>query len=315
MANMLSPQEHYAKKFNEYKAQGVSNGQARDMALSDTEAYEGQRLRMLGNAFARYGVNDQGEMNRFGAQIANLMYGQNPQSVALYDQYYANPMQQWKFDKNMEVQDKLYGQKLDYGQHQYEWTKDLNNDKFNFSLQLQKNQGDVQKTITEMKLYYSGLEADKQRKFLLENPALAPLINGGKAKGEKEPSDTQVANMQNAQDAFDAAWNGNLYDDNISGTIDVLEKTKQKTADSAARNRLQAMQYALNAKREGVSLRDHDYTGSPDNFIKYYEAVAKDPNNADLVKELEYIYKAAKHKQANPDKQVPYDASFYTGTN
>jgi hypothetical protein len=74
------------------------------------------------------------------------------------------------------------------------------------------------------------------------------------------------------------------------------------------------MQYALNAKREGVALYDHGYLGAPDNFIAYYEAVANS-GNEDLVKELEWIYKAAKYKQANPDKQIPYDPSYYTGNN
>lgn len=313
MANMLSPQEHYAKKFNEYKAQGVSNGRAREMALSDTEAYEGQRLRMLGNAFARYGVNDQGEMNRFGAQIANLMYGQNPQSVALYDQYYASPMQQWKFDKNMDVMDKQYGQKLDYGQHQFEWNRDLNNDKFNFQLQLQKNQGDVQKTITEMQLYYRGLEADKQRQFLLENPALAPLMGGNsRAAKVKQPTEKQIADMQNARDTFDAAFNGNLHGDNIEAAIADLDKVKQNTSDEDARNTLEAMKYALNAKREGVALNDHGYIGAPDNFIDYYEAVANS-GHPELVASLKWIYEAAKAKKANPDKPIPYDPSYYTG--
>lgn len=314
MANMLSPQEHYAKKFNEYKAQGVSNGQAREMALNDTEAYEGQRMRMLGNAFARYGVNDQGEMNRFGAQIANLMYGQNPQSVALYDQYYANPMQQWKFDKNMEVQDKLYGQKLDFGQHQFDWTRQLNNDKFDFQLQLQKNQGDLQKTMLEMQMYYHGLEADKQRQFLIDNPALAPFVGGGKSKSAntKEPSEKQITTMQNARDIFDAAFNGNLYGDNIASAINELDKAKQSTSDEDARNTLEAMKYALNAKREGVALNDHGYIGAPDNFIDYYEAVANS-GHPELVASLKWIYEAAKAKKANPDKQIPYDPSYYTG--
>lgn len=315
VANMLTPQEYYQQQIQQNMANGMSRGRAEESALGALEAYEGKYRRTLGNAFARYGVNDQGEMNRFGAQIANLLYGQNPQSVALYDQYYANPMQQWKFDKNMEVQDKLYGQKLDFGQHQFEWNRDLNNDKFNFQLQLQKNQGDLQKTLLETQMYYRGLEADKQRQFLLDNPALAPLINGGKAKGEKEPSEQQKATILNAQDTFDAAWNGDLTGDSIAGAIDSLEKVKQKTADSATRNRLQAMQYALTAKREGTALNDHGYTGSPKNFIDAYEAVAHDPNNADLVKELEWIYKAAKYKQANPTKQIPYDASYYTGNN
>ncbi|WP_028130225.1 hypothetical protein [Selenomonas sp. AE3005] len=239
VANMLTPQEYYQQQIQQNMANGMSRGRAEESALGALEAYEGKYRRTLGNAFARYGVNDQGEMNRFGAQIANLLYGQNPQSVALYDQYYANPMQQWKFDKNMEVQDKLYGQKLDFGQHQFEWNRDLNNDKFNFQLQLQKNQGDVQKTITEMKLYYSGLEADKQRQFLLDNPALAPLINGGKASGKGTGlSKEQSQNIQTIKNLISQAREDVAYGKERAKDGDALVKLQETVNDLFSKGKI-----------------------------------------------------------------------------
>ena len=313
VANMLTPQEYYQQQIQQNMSNGMSRGRAEESALGALEAYEGKYRRTLGNAFARYGVNDQGEMNRFGAQIANLLYGQNPQSVALYDQYYANPMQQWKFNKNMEVQDKLYGQKVDFGQHQFDWNRALNNDKFNFQLRLQANNFDFQKTMAEAKMHYQSLEADKQRQFLLDNPALAPFVAGNsKATKGKQPTDKQIADMQNARDTFDAAFNGNLHGDNIEAAIADLDKVKQNTSDEDARSTLEAMKYALNAKREGVALNDHGYIGAPDNFIDYYEAVANS-GHPELVASLKWIYEAAKAKKANPDKPIPYDPSYYTG--
>ena len=164
-----------------------------------------------------------------------------------------------------------------------------------------------------MQLYYRGLEADKQRQFLLENPALAPLMGGNsRAAKVKQPTEKQIADMQNARDTFDAAFNGNLHGDNIEAAIADLDKVKQNTSDEDARNTLEAMKYALNAKREGVALNDHGYIGAPDNFIDYYEAVANS-GHPELVASLKWIYEAAKAKKANPDKPIPYDPSYYTG--
>ena len=223
VANMLTPQEYYQQQIQQNMANGMSRRRAEESALGALEAYEGQYRRTLGNAFARYGVNDQGEMNRFGAQIANLLYGQNPQNVALYDQYYANPMQQWKFDKNMEVQDKLYGQKVDFGQHQFDWNRALNNDKFNFQLRLQQNQGDLQKTLLGMQQDFQRLSAQEQRQFYIDNPALAmALATKGKGTGNntglsKKESET-LQSLENA----------------ISQAAQSVENSKTRTEDGNA---------------------------------------------------------------------------------
>ena len=220
VANMLTPQEYYQQQIQQNMANGMSRGRAEESALGALEAYEGKYRRTLGNAFARYGVNDQGEMNRFGAQIANLLYGQNPQNVALYDQYYANPMQQWKFDKNMEVQDKLYGQKVDFGQHQFDWNRQLNDDKFNFQLRLQQNQGDLQKTLLGMQQDFQRLSAQEQRQFYIDNPALAMVLaSKGKATGNasglsKKESET-LQSLENA----------------ISQAAQSVENSKSRTED------------------------------------------------------------------------------------
>lgn len=310
VANMLTPQEYYQQQIQQNMANGMSRGRAEESALGALEAYEGKYRRTLGNAFARYGVNDQGEMNRFGAQIANLLYGQNPQSVALYDQYYANPMQQWKFDKNMEVQDKLYGQKLDYGQHQFEWNRDLNNDKFNFQLQLQKNQGDLQKTLLETQMYYRGLAADKQRQFLLENPALAQLINGGKTNGEKELSDKEKTSALNIRDIYNAELQSL---ENVGATIEKLQAIKAKTADYDTRELIDDMCYSLNAHREAASWNDAGQKNRPtDNFRKYYEAVKRNP---DLVEDLRYIYDDAVYKKDHPNQSPPRSKEWYDARN
>jgi hypothetical protein len=159
-------------------ANGMSRGRAEESALGALEAYEGKYRRTLGNAFARYGVNDQGEMNRFGAQIANLMYGQSPQSVALYDQYYASPMQQWKFDKNMEVMDKQYGQKLDYGQHQFDWTRQLNNDKFDMQKWMTEYNGNKQMAMMKMQQEFQKASMDERIALAKNDPDLFALLNG-----------------------------------------------------------------------------------------------------------------------------------------
>lgn len=203
IANMLSPQEYYQQQYQQNLANGMSRRHAQASALDATEAYEGRYKRELGNAFTRYGVNDAGEMNRMGAMIANLMYGNNPQSVALYDQYYANPMQQWKFNKNMEVQDKLYGQKVDFGQHQFDWNRALNNDKFNFQLRLQANQFDFQKTMAEMQQAFAKATREEQIALAKENPQLFMMLHGGKnaqGTGLSKPEMTTAQSLKNSID-------------------------------------------------------------------------------------------------------------------
>ena len=260
VANMLTPQEYYQQQIQQNMANGMSRGRAEESALGALEAYEGKYRRTLGNAFARYGVNDQGEMNRFGAQIANLLYGQNPQNVALYDQYYANPMQQWKFDKNMEVQDKLYGQKVDFGQHQFDWNRQLNDDKFNFQLRLQQNQGDLQKTLLGMQQDFQRLSAQEQRQFYIDNPALAMVLaSKGKATGNasglsKKESET-LQSLENA----------------ISQAAQSVENSKSRTEDG-------------NAVEEARSLMEKLYADGKidkDTYTVAYDRINQLINNRD----------------------------------
>ncbi len=205
IANMATPQEYYQQQIQQNMANGMSRRRAEESALGALEAYEGQYRRTLGNAFARYGVNDQGEMNRFGAQIANLLYGQNPQNVALYDQYYANPMQQWKFDKNMEVQDKLYGQKVDFGQHQFDWNRQLNNDKFNMDKWMAQYNGNMTLALQKMKQDFQKASVDEQIALARDNPALYMLLYGGGKGNDSGLSKAQSETMQSLENAISQA--------------------------------------------------------------------------------------------------------------
>lgn len=225
ISNMLTPQEHYYKVLAEYKAQGMRDRPAREKALEEMERYEAEYQRKLGTAMTRYGVNDDGSMNRFGAQIADLIYLNNPQSLALYDRYYANPFQNWKFDKNMQVQDKLYNQKVDYGQHQFDWQSALI-----------RNKGDVEKTLIEAKNAGALALQNNKLAFLASHPELAGGGRRGSNSGKPDKAESQLAmslrnKTEQARQAIetsnpDREKSGDLLDDAIASNQKAYDEGK-----------------------------------------------------------------------------------------
>lgn len=200
ISQMLTPQEYYQQQIRQNMANGMSRRRAEESALGALEAYEGRYMRTIGDALPLYGANGKGEMDAIGTVLANRMYQQSPQSVALYDQYLVNPHDLWKFDKNMEVQDKLYGQKVDFGQHQFDWTRQLNNDKFNMDKWITQYNGNMTLALQKMKQDFQKASADEQIALARDNPALYMLLHGYGANGNgfTKPESETLQQLENA---------------------------------------------------------------------------------------------------------------------
>lgn len=144
--------EYFDDQYNALRQAGLTRNEATDEAARRAQRYQNERVRNLTNAFYAYGVDRDGSMNNNGAAILNLIYDEQPASAAMGMQNYATPIQTWKFNKNQEAANNAYQQKLDYGQHTFDWTRILNNDKFTAQEKMQAIANELQKYITNLKV-------------------------------------------------------------------------------------------------------------------------------------------------------------------
>lgn len=286
--------EYFDDQYNALRQAGLTRSEATDEAARRAQRYQNERVRNLTNAFYTYGVDRDGSMNNNGAAILNLIYDEQPASAAMGMQNYATPTQKWKFSKNQEAANNAYQQKLDYGQHTFDWARILNNDKFTAQEKMQAIANELQKYLANL-----NIDADLKKAQLNADTAVqvagirgAGGKSGGSSGGSdgKEPTDSQKTLMENAEDIYKKS-SSNL--NNVGEAIANLDKIEQKLSDSDVRQRIEDMKYALNARREFVSWNDHGRTGSADNAIDYYNSVSD--ANKDLVDDLKGLYDSASH--------------------
>ena len=284
--------EYFDDQYNALRQAGLTRSEATDEAARRAQRYQNERVRNLTNAYYTYGVDRDGSMNNNGAAILNLIYDEQPASAAMGMQNYATPIQNWKFNKNQEAANNAYQQKLDYGQHTFDWTRILNNDKFTAQEKMQAIANELQKYLANLKT-----DADLKKAQIGADTAVqvasirgAGKSGGGSGSGGKEPTDSQKTLMENAEDIYRNSSNSL---DNVGEAITNLDKIEQKLPDGDVRQRIEDMKYALNARREFVSWNDHGRTGSADNAIDYYDSVSD--ANKDLVSNLKGLYDSASH--------------------
>lgn len=284
--------EYFDDQYNALRQAGLTRSEATDEAARRAQRYQNERVRNLTNAYYTYGVDRDGSMNNNGAAILNLIYDEQPASAAMGMQNYATPIQNWKFNKNQEAANNAYQQKLDYGQHTFDWTRILNNDKFTAQEKMQAIANELQKYLANL-----NIDADLKKAQIGADTAVqvasirgAGKSGGGSGSDGKEPTDSQKTLMENAEDIYKNS-SSNL--NNVGEAIANLDKIKQKLSDSDVRQRIEDMKYALNARREFVSWNDHGRTGSADNAIDYYNSVSD--ANKDLVDDLKGLYDSASH--------------------
>lgn len=286
IAEMPTPNEYYYQRIQDYKAQGYRNSQAQRKAQEDTDLYNEQYKRKVGNAFTRYGINDNGEMNRFGTEIANLMYANNPQSIATYDQYYVNPANIWKFNKNMDVMRERFGQQMKMGDADF---------KHRMSLLDENGNIDIKKLAMQIKAGADLRNAAREfQRWMAENaPHNSGGGNNGGGSGEKEPSEAQQNYVNNAIDIYNKE-KGSLT--TVGDSKASLETIRSKVADASVKDYIYAMEMALDARREGVSWNDHGEKGESKHFLQYYDAVANS-DYPELVEDLKPIAEKARNSQ------------------
>lgn len=144
--------EYFDDQYNALRQAGLTRSEATDEAARRAQRYQNERVRNLTNAYYTYGVDRDGSMNNNGAAILNLIYDEQPASAAMGMQNYATPIQNWKFNKNQEAANNAYQQKLDYGQHTFDWTRILNNDKFTAQEKMQAIANELQKYLANLKV-------------------------------------------------------------------------------------------------------------------------------------------------------------------
>lgn len=144
--------EYFDDQYNALRQAGLTRSEATDEAARRAQRYQNERVRNLTNAYYTYGVDRDGSMNNNGAAILNLIYDEQPASAAMGMQNYATPIQNWKFGKNQEAANNAYQQKLDYGQHTFDWTRILNNDKFTAQEKMQAIANELQKYLANLKI-------------------------------------------------------------------------------------------------------------------------------------------------------------------
>ena len=304
MQNMKTSQEYFYEAKQRYLDQGVSDRRATQMAIDETRRYEGEYARKMASAMINYGVNDQSEMNKYAPYFAQMLYNNDPQSMAVFDAYQVNPKEQWKQNKEIETAGYLNGLRIAAADRNYEHTRQLKQDDYAFrdaqgdkARGFQANQAAQQHAFKkDLAAWAAGLDVDKQEALLQlaakygMDPADIFGKRGGGSSGNRdtEPPKQEAIAIQNIQDLYNK---GRQTLSNVQETINEMERIKEKISDPDTRSLIQDMEYALNAEREGVSWNDHGQSGDSQNFIDYYEAVK---NHPELVKHLEKIYEAAK---------------------
>jgi hypothetical protein len=110
-------------------------------------------------------------------------------------------------------------------------------------------------------MHYQSLEADKQRQFLLDNPALAPYLNGGKVKGTGNTNGLSKKESETLQSLENA----------ISQAAQSVENSKSRTEDG-------------NAVEEARSLMEKLYADGKidkDTYTVAYDRINQLINNRD----------------------------------
>lgn len=185
--------EYFDDQYNALRQAGLTRNEATDEAARRAQRYQNERVRNLTNAYYTYGVDRDGSMNNNGAAILNLIYDEQPASAAMGMQNYATPIQTWKFNKNQEAANNAYQQKLDYGQHTFDWARILNNDKFTAQEKMQAIANELQKYLANL-----NIDADLKKAQLNADTAVqvAGIRGAGKSGGGSNGSSGGLSKEQ-----------------------------------------------------------------------------------------------------------------------
>lgn len=290
----VTPEQYYQQIYNNARDNGASRKVAEQYAQAQTEKYQADRYARMQQAFFTYGLNSTGSINPFGVQLFGKMMQDNPETVALYAKMFGLPVDDYKL-----------GNQRTLLSDQNKYTMTQNEQKHGFNMQEIGLKGQIEAQIhaldgqikSALAKQQFGYAQELQRQRLAAQAYLKSLGAGGGSSsssksGDGKPlSEAMQTKLLNARDLYEKE-KGSLS--NVQDTIDALDKIKGEISDDDARDAINAMEYALNARREAVSWNDHGESGGKQNFIDYYDAVVN-AGYPELVSDLSALYDRAKN--------------------
>ena len=293
--NDMAPEQYYQQLYNQARNSGMGRKESEGYAQAHTERYQAERNARMQSAFYTYGLNGN-SITPYGMQIlTKWAAGEDPQAfLGIVSKTFGLPIDEYKLG----AQRTLAGD-----QHKY----DVENIGVKHQANMQEIglKGKIQAQITQLNGQIKaalaqqqfGYAQELQRQRLAAQAYLKSLGGGGGSSsssksGDGKPlSEAMQKKLLNARDLYENE-KGSLS--NVQETIDALDKIKGELSDDDARDAINAMEYALNARREAVSWNDHGESGGKQNFIDYYDAVAN-AGYPELVSDLSALYDRAKN--------------------
>ena len=293
--NDMAPEQYYQQLYNRARNSGMSRKESEGYAQAHTEHYQAERNARMQSAFYTYGIQN-GAITPYGMQIlTKWAAGEDPQAfLGITTKAFGLPIDEYKL-----------GNQRTLLSDQNKYTMTQNEQKHGFNMQEIGLKGQIEAQIhaldgqikSALAKQQFGYAQELQRQRLAAQAYLKSLGGGGGSSsssksGDGKPlSEAMQTKLLNARDLYEKE-KGSLS--NVQGTIDALDKIKGEISDDDARDAINAMEYALNARREAVSWNDHGESGGKQNFIDYYDAVAN-AGYPELVSDLSALYDRAKN--------------------
>ena len=293
--NDMAPEQYYQQLYNRARNSGMSRKESEGYAQAHTEHYQAERNARMQSAFYTYGIQN-GAITPYGMQIlTKWAAGEDPQAfLGITTKAFGLPIDEYKL-----------GNQRTLLSDQNKYTMTQNEQKHGFNMQEIGLKGQIEAQIhaldgqikSALAKQQFGYAQELQRQRLAAQAYLKSLGGGGGSSsssksGDGKPlSEAMQTKLLNARDLYEKE-KGSLS--SVQGTIDALDKIKGEISDDDARDAINAMEYALNARREAVSWNDHGESGGKQNFIDYYDAVAN-AGYPELVSDLSALYDRAKN--------------------
>lgn len=293
--NDMAPEQYYQQLYNRARNSGMSRKESEGYAQAHTEQYQAERNARMQSAFYTYGIQN-GAITPYGMQIlTKWAAGEDPQAfLGITTKAFGLPIDEYKL-----------GNQRTLLSDQNKYTMTQNEQKHGFNMQEIGLKGQIEAQIhaldgqikSALAKQQFGYAQELQRQRLAAQAYLKSLGGGGGSSsssksGDGKPlSEAMQTKLLNARDLYEKE-KGSLS--NVQDTIDALDKIKGEISDDDARDAINAMEYALNARREAVSWNDHGESGGKQNFIDYYDAVAN-AGYPELVSDLSALYDRAKN--------------------
>lgn len=292
--NDMTPEQYYQQLYNQARNSGMGRKESEGYAQAHTERYQAERNARMQSAFYTYGLNGN-SITPYGMQIlTKWAAGEDPQAfLGIVSKTFGLPIDEYKLGN----QRTLLGDQNKYSIQQIGVKHQANMQEIGLKGQIQAQitqlNGQIKAALAQQQFGYA---QELQRQKLAAQAYLKSLGGGGggssaKSGDGKPLSEAMQKKLLNARDLYENE-KGSLS--NVQETIDALDKIKGELSDDDARDAINAMEYALNARREAVSWNDHGESGGKQNFIDYYDAVAN-AGYPELVSDLSALYDRAKN--------------------